>query len=142
MPFDKEALSRASEVNNEIDNFTLNNSGLIQEKKNIKINQSFENLTKAEILMIEAQNRTTHAIRAIVRFLFIQLTSITLGALVFALSLAAQQSYSCQMWDECGFSSFLSFVSIVIVIGGIIISSNAGWSELSSSKIPKDQEEI
>lgn len=139
MPFDKEALERSKGVNSEIDNWTGESNSSVQDKPQYKNPMGFEDLTKAEIMLIQAQNRTTHAIRAVVRFLFIQLSSITMGVIIFAMASAAESSYTCQMYDECGGSTFLYLISVVVIIGGIIYSSIEGWSELSSSDIPKNQ---
>lgn len=69
---------------------------------------------------IEAQNRTTHAVRAFVRFLFIQLTAITVASGLVGLSFS---------WGI----PFLAFLAAVVAIVGVIWSSFAGWSELELS---------
>jgi hypothetical protein len=74
--------------------------------------------------LIRAQNRTTHAVRAFVRFLFIQLSGITFAVLLWNLSLA----------DEDG-NAFLQFLAVVVWIVAVVWSSKAGWEELEKSAV-------
>jgi len=74
--------------------------------------------------LIRAQNRTTHAVRAFVRFLFIQLSGITFAVLLWNLSLADE--------DE---NAFLQFLAVVVWIVAVIWSSKAGWEELEKSAV-------
>ena len=79
-------------------------------------------------LLIQAQNRTTHAVRAFVRFLFIQLSALTLATFLFFASF--------QLVDEAGApNTFLLIMGGVIWIIGLVWSSTAGWSELEKSNI-------
>lgn len=79
-------------------------------------------------LLIKAQNRTTHAVRAFVRFLFIQLSALTLATFLFFTSF--------QLVDEAGApNTFLLIMGGVIWIIGLVWSSTAGWSELEKSNI-------
>ena len=78
--------------------------------------------------LIQAQNRTTHAVRAFVRFLFIQLTGITLAAFLW-------------LWEI----SFLQYLAVVVWIVSVFWSSYAGWKELDKSGIglePETTEEL
>ncbi len=86
--------------------------------------------------VIEAQNRTTHAVRAFVRFLFIQLSATTLAIFLWNLSNIVVDTSECMYNSEkCGGNGFLQFVAIATLLVGIVWSSNAGWSELSKSDI-------
>ena len=88
------------------------------------------NRIKSELTLedvVRAQNRTTHAVRAFVRFLFIQLTSTTLGVFLWNLSYFFTNDYSG--------NGFLQFIAVITILVGIFWSSNAGWSELSKSDI-------
>lgn len=86
--------------------------------------------------VIEAQNRTTHAVRAFVRFLFIQLSATTLAIFLWNLSNIVVDTSECVYnSDKCGGNGFLQFLAIATLLVGIIWSSNAGWSELSKSEI-------
>jgi len=79
-------------------------------------------------LLIQAQNRTTHAVRAFVRFLFIQLSALTLATFLFFISF--------QLVNEEGApNTFLLLMGGVIWIIGLVWSSSAGWSELEKSNI-------
>jgi hypothetical protein len=86
--------------------------------------------------LIRAQNRTTHAVRAFVRFLFIQLSAMTLGIFIWNLSLGMADAESCAYdGTNCSGNSALQVVAALVVLGGIIWSSSAGWSELEKSNI-------
>lgn len=86
--------------------------------------------------VIEAQNRTTHAVRAFVRFLFIQLSATTLAIFLWNLSNIVVDTSECVYnSDKCGGNGFLQFLAIATLLVGIIWSSNAGWNELSKSEI-------
>jgi len=74
--------------------------------------------------LIAAQDRTTHAVRAIVLFLFIQLSGSSLAFVVWNLSMAFSEP-----------NSFLQFVAVFIWIVGIVWSSSVGWSEIQESEI-------
>jgi DNA-directed RNA polymerase subunit RPC12/RpoP len=73
--------------------------------------------------LIRAQNRTTHAVRAFVRFLFIQLTGITCAVFLWNVSLAMNGNTS------------IEFVAGVVWLGAVIWSSAAGWDELNKSNV-------
>jgi hypothetical protein len=86
--------------------------------------------------LIRAQNRTTHAVRAFVRFLFIQLTGITFAVFLWNLSLAFIDQQRCfANGSNCTGNSFLQFLAAVVLIGSIIWSSQAGWEELGKSNV-------
>jgi len=87
--------------------------------------------------VIYAQNRTTHAVRALVRFLFIQLSTITIAWFINTLAKNSVNAYECQtQGTSCSPNGFLSIISVVVWIVGLIVSSNIGWKELNSSDIP------
>jgi hypothetical protein len=89
--------------------------------------------------VIESQNRTTHAVRAFVRFLFIQLSATTLAIFLWNLSNIVVDTSECVYNSEnCGGNGFLQFVAIATLLVGIVWSSNAGWSGLSKSEIRAD----
>jgi hypothetical protein len=77
--------------------------------------------------IIEASNRTTRAIRAFVRFLFIQLATITAAVVLYVFALAIDP-----LQPPLG----LILLALVVLVVGVIISSRAGWSELEASEIP------
>jgi hypothetical protein len=86
--------------------------------------------------LILAQNKTTHAVRAFVRFLFIQLTGITLAFFLWNLSLAFVNSSDCiQSGENCSGNVALQFLAVGVWIATVIVSSNAGWDELKKSEI-------
>jgi hypothetical protein len=86
--------------------------------------------------LVRAQNRTTHAVRAFVRFLFIQLTGITLAVFLWNISLEFVNEQDCfQYGDNCTGNPFLQFSAGAVWIGAVILSSRAGWEELHKSNI-------
>ena len=97
--------------------------------ENVKSTKTFDDL-------IRAQNRTTHAVRAFVRFLFIQLTGVTCAVFLWNLSLAFIDQQKCYAsGSNCTGNAFLQFLAAVVLIGSIIWSSQAGWEELGKSNI-------
>jgi hypothetical protein len=87
--------------------------------------------------LIAAQNRTTHAIRALVRFLFIQLAALTLGVLIRSFALGTVDSYECAHYvKSCEPNGFLLLASYAVWFIGVIVSSRIGWRELEASNIP------
>jgi len=97
------------------------------------------NLSESELLseLIKASNRTTHAIRALVRFIFIQLTFLTLAYILAGISDAFIDPEACAVYgDSCSPNSFFAFMSFASIIAGIIISSRVGWAELKESDVP------
>ena len=87
-----------------------------------------------------AQNRTTHAVRAFVTFLFYQLAAIT-GAvfLYFLAGVVGNANSDCsdqlRAFGACAPNAFLVFLAAVVWIGGVIYSSSVGWNELEKSKV-------
>lgn len=84
--------------------------------------------------LIQATDRTTRAVRAFVRFLFIQLAAITLAILVFQLGVITQDPSECA-FGICSPNGFTTTVAVLIWLGGVIWSSIAGWEELGLSEI-------
>jgi hypothetical protein len=102
----------------------------------------FEKLEKTEITsedikeLIKAQNRTTHAVRAFVSFLFLQLSFTTFALFVYGIADAFADPYKCQNYGtNCGSNGAIQLIAIIIWITGVIISSRSGWSELEKSEI-------
>ena len=122
MPFDEEVLKKSQGDNKKLDNFKPDQKYVSEDVSDQK--SIYSNLDESTKQIIFAQNRTTHAIRAVVRFLFIQLTAITLAFIIGGLGTALE-------------NAFVIFIAVVIYIIGIVWSSNAGWSELEKSNIPK-----
>ena len=99
-----------------------------------------DNNSKIEALLeqsIQAQNRTTHAVRAFVRFLFIQLSATTLAVVIYNMANSSVNLGRCAAYGEdCQPNLFGLILAALIWIVGVIWSSNAGWSELSKSDLP------
>lgn len=75
---------------------------------------------------IAASNRTTHAVRAFVSFLFIQLAFGTITAILWVIAIA----------NPLDPIFWLQWVAAILWILGVLLSSNAGWSELKASEMP------
>ena len=83
-----------------------------------------------------AANRTTHAVRAFVRFLFIQLSAITLAAFLWNFAASGVDPIVCQQSGEkCSPIAGLQIIAVIIWIAGVFWSSSAGWSELQKSEV-------
>ncbi len=91
---------------------------------NDKTTQSLEPSSIQDL--IAATNRTTHAVRAFVKFLFIQLAAISLALLIFVFSL-----YLLPLEFQQG----AIVIAALIYIVGVFWSSAAGWIELGLSDI-------
>jgi hypothetical protein len=87
------------------------------------INGEFSKTGKTIDDLIRAQNRTTHAVRAFVRFLFIQLTGITCAIFIWNVSIAIDGNTA------------IEFLAAVVWIGAVVWSSYAGWDELNKSNV-------
>lgn len=86
--------------------------------------------------LVRAQNRTTHAVRAFVRFLFIQLSGITFAVVLWNISLAFVDQQAClQYGDNCNGNAFLQFLAVLVWIVSVVWSSRAGWEELEKSNV-------
>ena len=96
-------------------------------------------MSKIERLLTEvtvAQNKTTHAVRAFVRFLFIQLSATTLAGFFWLLSTASIDQNSClNLGTKCEANTPLQILAVATWIIGIFLSSRAGWAELEKSKV-------
>ena len=89
-------------------------------------------------LLIAAQDRTTHSVRAFVRFLFIQLSATSAAAVLWGLASAQVDPVACaQSGEHCSPVGALQAFAVIIWILGVIWSSIAGWEELKKSEIPK-----
>ena len=100
------------------------------------VNGEFSKTGKTIDDLIRAQNRTTHAVRAFVRFLFIQLTGITLAVFLWNISLAFIDEQACyRSGDHCTGNAFLQFLAAIVWIVAVIWSSSAGWDELNKSNV-------
>ena len=97
------------------------------------------NLSDSELLLelVRASNRSTHAIRALVRFIFIQLSFITLAYILNIFADSFIDTERCfDYGKDCTPNAFFSFLSFVAIVAGIIISSRVGWAELKQSDVP------
>ncbi len=92
------------------------------------------NLEKLLKENIEASNRTTYAVRAFVRFLFIQLIGITAAFFLNSLATASVDPMQCAYsGDNCEPIVGLQVLAFLIWIAAVIWSSNVGWKELALS---------
>ncbi len=112
---------------------------LSHQTKDISARKSSKTLTDNEQLILAA-NRTTHAVRAFVLFLFYQLSAITIAFAVYVLAgIVGNSNEQCsdlaREYGNCPPNEFLLFVAIVIWIVGVVYSSNIGWKEIRKSEI-------
>ena len=115
----------------------------IQDSKIIETQLNTPAMSDSEILissdfqqLIYAQNRTTHAVRAFVRFIFIQLTGITFAIFLWNISTAFIDQQKCiEYGTNCTGNTFLQFLAVVVWIASVVWSSQVGWDELAKSNI-------
>ena len=90
-------------------------------------NETAISLQKMEYLVeqvLRSTGKTTHAVRAFVRFLFIQLSATTLaGVLIYLGSVSGNELRDGLIW--------LGGITYLV---GLVWSSSAGWSELRQSE--------
>ena len=85
---------------------------------------------------ILAQNRTTHAVRAFVRFLFIQLSATSLATVLWNLADSTIDQNECvQYGNNCSANPALIAAAGIIFLIGVVWSSAAGWEELGKSEV-------
>jgi hypothetical protein len=103
---------------------------------------TMENSTLAALLQknIDASNRTTHAVRALVLFLFIQLVGLTIAFVLNSLATASYDPVRCAVsGDGCEPIVGLQVLAFLVWVVAVIWSSNVGWREIGLSN-PIDQE--
>ena len=76
---------------------------------------------------IKASDRTTHAVRAFVYFLFLQLAFTTIALFLWFVSTG-------NLLDPI---VWLQWVAYLVWFLGVLISSWVGWSELKASEVPE-----
>jgi len=91
--------------------------------------------------IIAAIDRTTHAVRAFVLFLFYQLTALTLAYFIFLLAEYIGNSNSdcseqLRAYGACSPNLFLVFVAFLTWLFGVFYSSTIGWEEIRKSEVP------
>lgn len=85
--------------------------------------------------LVRAQDRTTHAVRAFVRFLFIQLSAVTIAVFFWNIGVQLTGSSECIRYGNCGPSTFWFVVAGITWLVGLVWSSVAGWDELHKSDL-------
>lgn len=103
-----------------------------------KILEEIERLVSLQKIQIESQQKTTHAIRAFVRFLFIQLSTTTIAVILWQLSNWNVDEFRCLSTGEnCSGNSLIQIMAAITWIIGVIWSSKVGWEELEKSEIKR-----
>lgn len=82
--------------------------------------------------VIAAQDRTTHAVRALVRFILIQVASLSVGAILIGVSAGMAVSTDCAYYGNCSDGS-LTFIGYLVIVAGFIWASIAASQELDRS---------
>ncbi len=78
--------------------------------------------------------KTKHAVRAFVRFLFIQLTFTTLAVPLYNMAFAGTNTVACALAEKsCEPNTYLVVAAGMVWLAGVYLSSQAGWSELRKS---------
>ena len=93
-----------------------------------------ENMSDLIRQSIAASDRTTRAVRALVRFIFIQLSTTTAAGALIYFGMANVNPGTCAAYGEnCEPSYALVVIGLIVWIVGIFVSSSAGWTELAKS---------
>ena len=114
-----------------------------EEKSNLAEHQSMDalsNSTNSNLEIIKAVNRTTHAVRAFVLFLFYQLSSTTAAVFFYLVAEAVGNSNddcenTLRSFGGCPPNAFFLVLAVVTWLGGVIYSSNVGWKEIQKSNL-------
>jgi hypothetical protein len=96
------------------------------------VEEKLQQLIKQRVL---ASNRTNHAVRALVGFIFIQLWTYTLAWIIWQVGLAFPDEENCNRLG-CEPHGFVPILVGVVVIFGILAASGVGWYELDLSQVP------
>jgi hypothetical protein len=100
-----------------------------------------EEVSQAELGdVIVAINRTTHAVRAFVLFLFYQLMATTVAFALYLLAgVVGNSNKECSNFSRevgnCAPNAFLLSIAFFIWIAGVLYSSSIGWQEIKKSDI-------
>lgn len=97
--------------------------------------EAIENVERLLIEQIKASNRTTRAVRAFVRFLFIQLVFITAALGINVLGTVFQDPAECA-YGICPPNTGAQVLAGFVWLIGVFWSSAAGFSELGLSEVP------
>lgn len=97
--------------------------------------EAVESVERLLIEQIKASNRTTRAVRAFVRFLFIQLVFITAALGINVLGTVFQDPAECA-YGICPPNTGAQILAGVVWLIGVFWSSAAGFSELGLSDVP------
>ena len=94
-------------------------------------------LIKKQDETIRAINRTTHAVRAFVLFLFYQLFALTISGILYVVAVAiGETNEACQNNPfGCNPNAFFIFLALAVWVAGVIYSSQKGWEEIEKSEI-------
>ena len=121
----------------------LSNESKVLERQ-VNSESSLEDIEKIMVenqeRQIAATNRTTHAVRAFVLFLFYQLSSITTAAILYFLAVwVGNQNDECEpilrQYGACDPQPFLLLLALIVWVSGVVYSSKVGWEEIKKSDI-------
>jgi hypothetical protein len=85
-------------------------------------------------ILIEAQNRTTFAVRSLALFFFISLQSSILGGALIGLAINNKSNYDSYGQLSDGATAFVGLGCLIVVVG-FLIAALVGGSELNKSKV-------
>lgn len=87
-------------------------------------------------LLISAQNRTTYAVRAIVRFILIQFTGLSFSFAMWSISNSFIEADKCvDEGTSCSGNAFFQVVAVSVYLLTIFVSSRAAWTDLEKSRV-------
>ena len=87
-------------------------------------------------LLISAQNRTTYAVRAIVRFILIQFTGLSFSFAMWSISNSFIDADECvNEGTSCSGNAFFQVIAVSVYLLTIYLSSRAAWTDLEKSRV-------
>ena len=109
----------------------------LKSDQTIPADSELQVLIKKQDETIRAINRTTHAVRAFVLFLFYQLFALTISGILYVVAVAiGETNEACQNNPfGCNPNAFFIFLALAVWVAGVIYSSQKGWEEIEKSEI-------
>lgn len=90
--------------------------------------------------LVRAQDRTTHAVRSLAVFFFMNLFWASIAGLLVGLASLIPSEVNCDYWDNCsrnpnGLAIFLNFLAVITALVGIFITTRLSIKELRQSRL-------
>lgn len=102
--------------------------------KTTQVNRATTNSSPLDISqLVRAQNRTTHAVRALAYFFFIQFQTALAGSTMIGWAIGTPSNYD-MLGGLRSWPSFVFIFGVLTILGGMLLSLIMGYRELDQSK--------